>query len=557
MEARFRQIRSLFGKRGVQFEVPPYQRGYEWERKHIEDLWLDLQRIDDQVDQHFLGSIILLEKESGSLFEIVDGQQRMVTISIIMMAIRDAPNVGDSEDMRIDDILNSYPANEPVRRLHLSDETADESFEHLWNGDVDEAEGRIREAYEFYSDRVSELSENELHRLMDNVVKYLRVVETVSRDASLAYTVFQSQNDRGKEVSPQILAKARIHGAAEDLDNEADRQQVIGRWDHIYRLLEDNLGGPRFQSDLRVRRPMTQILINSDSPTPTQIDKGALYRNFEEVLNSYDSVVEFVEWFQDQVDIYLEISSNSYDISGRDIPDDAIRHLQYLNSASTHSEVLSLAIYNSVDEDILLKEYFRLASILGVRMEMGGTSSANTRDAIYNTAREIRETDDPNDIRGVLRAAIDSRTPTDAEIIEHLKANQLNIRGSWRFRTLLKLVSIEEERRGPLRMELGNLDIEHIAPRNTFGNSKYARWRRNLSDEEFDERKDKLGNLTLLLPNDHSSLDETSFDDKKNTYRNSDVKIAEEVADYDEWTDDQIEERTERLAQELIERWSI
>ena len=94
-------------------------------------------------------------------------------------------------------------------------------------------------------------------------------------------------------------------------------------------------------------------------------------------------------------------------------------------------------------------------------------------------------------------------------------------------------------------MELGNLDIEHIAPRNTFGNSKYARWRRQLSDEEFDERKDKLGNLTLLLPSDHSSLDETSFDDKKNTYRNSDVKIAEEVADYDEWTDDQIEERTE------------
>lgn len=557
MEARFRQIRSLFGKRGVKFEVPPYQRGYEWERKHIEDLWLDLRRIDDQVDQHFLGSIILLEKESGSLFEIVDGQQRMVTISIIMMAIRDAPNVGDSEDMRIDDILNSYPANEAVRRLHLSDETADESFEHLWNGDAEEAEGQIREAYEFYSDRVSELSENELHRLMDNVVKYLRVVETVSRDASLAYTVFQSQNDRGKEVSPQILAKARIHGAAEDLDNEADRQQVIGRWDHIYRLLEDNLGGPRFQSDLRVRRPMTQILINSDSPTPTQIDKGALYRNFEEVLNSYDSVVEFVEWFQDQVDIYLEISSNSYDISGRDIPDDALRHLQYLNSASTHSEVLSLAIYNNVDEDVLLKEYFRLASILGMRMEMGGTSSANTRDAIYNTAREVRETDDPNDIRGVLRAAIESRTPTDAEISEHLKANQLNIRGSWRFRTLLKLVSIEEERRGPLRMELGNLDIEHIAPRNTFGNSKYARWRRQLSDEEFDERKDKLGNLTLLLPNDHSSLDETSFDDKKNTYRNSDVKIAEEVADYDEWTDEQIEERTERLTQELIERWSI
>jgi len=119
---------------------------------------------------------------------------------------------------------------------------------------------------------------------------------------------------------------------------------------------------------------MTQILINSRVPTPTQIDKGSLYREFEKVLDQYDSVVEFVEWFQEQVDVYLEISSNRYNISGRGIPDDAIRHLQYLNSATTHAEVLSLAICNSVDEDVLLKENFRLASILAMRMELGGSS---------------------------------------------------------------------------------------------------------------------------------------------------------------------------------------
>jgi len=42
-------------------------------------------------------------------------------------------------------------------------------------------------------------------------------------------------------------------------------------------------------------------------------------------------------------------------------------------------------------------------------------------------------------------------------------------------------------------MELPNLDIEHIAPRNTFGNTKYADWRRKLNEEEFEDRKDKLG----------------------------------------------------------------
>jgi hypothetical protein len=558
MEARFKQVRSLFGgKRGVKFEVPAYQRGYEWGRRQWEDLWLDIQRINSHVEQHYLGNIILLEQETGETYEIVDGQQRMVTISILMMAIRDAPNIEDSGDMRIDDVINTYLSNEPVRKLYLSDEEADDSFEKIWEGKIEEANGQVRDAYDYYSDMVEDYSDDQLHVLMDNVVKYLRVVETMAKDTSLAYTVFQSQNDRGKEVSPQILAKARIHGAAEELEDEAEQREVIGRWDHIYNLLQDNLGTPRFQEALRVRRPMTQILINSHVPTPTQVDKGALYREFEKVLDQYDSVTEFVEWFQEQVDIYLEISSNRYDISGRGIPDDAIRHLQYLNSASTHSEVLSLAIYNKVDDDVSLKENFRLASILAMRMEMGGSSSASTRDAIYTTARDIRREDDPSEIRKVIRKAIESKTPSDAEIEEHIKANQMTIRGQWNFRTLLKLVSIEEERRGPLRMELNNLDIEHIAPRNTFGNTKYAEWRRHLDEEEFDERKDKLGNLTLLLPNDHSSLDETSFESKKNTYTNSDVKIAEEVAGYDEWNDEKIEERNRLLANELIERWSV
>ena len=558
MEARFKQIRSLFGgKRGVRFVVPQYQRGYEWDERQWEDLWLDINRINTHVDQHYLGNIILLERQTGEEYEIVDGQQRMVTISILMMAIRDAPTVDNADDMRIDDIINTYTADVAERKLILSDSDADESFEALWKEEIENADGQIKEAYEYYTEQIADFDSDELHILMDNVAKYLRVVETMAKDTSLAYTVFQSQNDRGKEVSPQILAKARIHGAAEELDDEGKRQEVIGRWDQIYRLLQDNLGTPRFQEALRVRRPMTQILLNSHVPTPTQIDKGTLYREFEKILDQYDSVVDFVEWFQEQVDIYLEISSNSYDVSSRELSDDAIRHLQYLNSASTHAEALSLAIYNKVNEDVSLRENFRLASILAMRMEMGGSSSASTRDAIYSTARSVRNEEDPNNVRKVIRNAIESKTPSDAEILEHLKANQLTIRGQWNFRTLLKLVSIEEERRGPLRMDLKSLDIEHIAPRNTFGNTKYAEWRRHLNEEEFDDRKDKLGNLTLLLPNDHSSLDETSFESKKSVYTNSDVKIAEEIANYDEWNDEKIEERNELLAQELIERWSI
>lgn len=557
MEARFRRVRDLFGKNGVKFNVPPYQRGYEWEQKHFEDLWADVQRIGERIDQHYLGNIILLEKNSGESFEIVDGQQRMITLSIFVMAIRDAPNIGNSDDRRVDEIINTYPANEAQRRLSLSDQDAEESFEHLWKGEIEKTTGTVKEAYKFYNNKITEYSSIEIEELLDKITNHLRVVETVSRDTSLAYMVFQSQNERGKEVSPQILARARIYGEAEDLDNGNDKQEVIGRWNQIYQLLEDMLGGPRFQEDLVVRRPLSQILVNSSISTPPIIDKRTLYRNFDAALLSYDNVLEFVDWFHSQINVYLEITSRSYKVKGTGIPENGIRHLQYLNAASTHSEVLSLAICNNVEEDNLLVEYFRLASILAMRMELGGSASASVRDGLYTTARDIRQAEDIREIRDVLRQSISNNTPTDAEIIEHLKANNQTIRGPWRFRTLLKLVSIEEERRGPLRMDLEQLDIEHIAPRNTFKNTKYSSWRRKLDDDKFEDRMNKIGNLTLLLPSDHSRLDETSFSSKKNAYRNSDVKIAEEISEYEDWSDEEIEERTERLSQELVERWSI
>jgi hypothetical protein len=455
------------------------------------------------------------------------------------------------------DILEVNRGGSPETKVKLADEDAKEEFDKLWRGDIEEANGRVRNAYDYYVGEVRGLSGGEIDELLNDICDYLKVVETKATNSSLAYAIFQSQNERGKDVSPQILAKARIHGEANDIDDVEKAHEITRKWDYTYQLLEENLGGPRFQQRLRIRRPMTQILINSDVPTPRQIDKSELYRYFEKVLENYDDVYDFVQWFKDQVDIYLQLTSDSYEVDGHDIPDDAIRHLQYLNSASTHSEALSLAIYNNIDRDILLKENFRLASILAMRMRLSSTSSADMRDAIYSTAAEVRQTDDENEIRNTLREAVREYTPTDGEIEEYLKANGMSVLGSWQFRTTLTLVSIEEERRGPWRMELDNLHVEHIAPRRTYEKPEYRDWREKLDDERFEQQKNLIGNLTLLLDGDHASIDETSFASKKRTYRDSDVKIAEEVARYDDWTSEDIDRRTRELTNELIERWSL
>lgn len=556
MEARFKPIRSLFGRRGAQFKVPEYQRGFEWDKKNFEDLWADLQRIGGRVNKHYLGNIILLGEEGDEEFEIVDGQQRMVTISILMMAIRDAENVHDPEDKRIDDVLNCYPSNQKRRRLHLHDEESDRYFQNLWEGNMDEMGGNIENAYTFYSEKLDNISGDEIGTLLSKIVEDLRVVETISQDTSLAYMIFQSQNERGLEVNPEVLIKARVFGESERLDSKAAERETKGRWKQIYRRFNENLDSPRFGESYRVRRPLTQILLNSDVTTPTEIDKSALYRTFDEVLQNYGDVQELVEWFSDTTDIYLQIASSDYDVSARDLSEGTRRNIQYFNTASSHAETLSLPILNATEKKERLKENFRLAATLAMRMMLAGYRSSERKKAVHGASREIRR---GGEIRRVIKEKIGEAGPNDGEIKEHLKANNLTLRGQWRFRTLLTLVGIEEERRGPLRMELDNLHIEHIAPRNTFGdrNGRYNDWRKSLDEDHYEEVKDQIGNLVLLEPRDHARLDESSFTSKRNVYANSDIKIAEEVSEYEEWNTEKIVERSEYLAGELANKWSV
>ncbi|MFC5135539.1 MULTISPECIES: DUF262 domain-containing protein [Haloferacaceae] len=277
MDARFQLVRDLFGRSTAKFEVPAYQRGYEWSDKEFNDLWLDLERIGGQVEKHFLGNIILLKEGTYSdEYEIVDGQQRMATISILTIAIRDSESFQKENDHRITDILNrSEGGDANKRRLHLYEDNANRSYESLWNGNAENAEGKIKDAYNFYQQKLSQLDEDEIEETLSKVFNNLSVVETTVEDPAFAYPIFQTQNARGKEVSPIVLAKSRIHGAAKKLDDEREEKHVIHRWEEIYKDLKEELSGPRFRrEDIRVRRPMAHILANSEVETQTRIKKS-------------------------------------------------------------------------------------------------------------------------------------------------------------------------------------------------------------------------------------------------------------------------------------------
>lgn len=560
MQAKFKTVRGLFTTPpAAQFSVPEYQRGFEWSMQNFEDMWADLQRIGERVDKHFLGNIILLADQEENELEIVDGQQRIVTISVLTMAIRDAMDADRLPNKTIEDILQSHRSGETNRRVKLYDEDADECFKNLWDQNMDNISGKIETAYEFFSNKLSDASQSELLDLIDKIAYDFKIVRTKAENPSLAYMIFQSQNERGVEVDPEVLIKARIFGEADRAD-ATEGKQIKRKWKEVYDMLDSSLSQPRFPDRHVIRRPITQMLINSEVPTPMEIDGSALYRTFDEALQDARSTLEFVDQFHSQTKDYLKISSSNYDVGAPELSFEERRQLQYFNSSSSHAETLTIAILDCIEEDEA-SEALNLASTLGMRMRLAGYRSSERKKAVHRAASLINSGED---IRTAITNTLRERGPDDSEIIEHVRSNTLPVRGQWRFRTLLSLVALEEHRRGPLRVDFDELHIEHIAPRNTFGKHSrsgrdYGKWRRSLEEQAFDDElgKDKIGNLTLLESSDHARIAEDSFSSKQNVYKNSDIRITEDIADYDLWDMDMINNRSKEMATELARIWSI
>jgi hypothetical protein len=263
------------------------------------------------------------------------------------------------------------------------------------------------------------------------------------------------------------------------------------------------------------------------------------------------------------------LTCSKYDLQGRHLSNKEKRELLYFNLSNTQAELLSLAIYKTVDGENqgLRKQCFKLAAVLGMRLELANYTATDKSKPIYAAVSEvIQNAEDGTDIKEILRDKIKyaENMPSDEEMRGYLTSADLYYTNQYQYRTEIKFSSLEEQQtkvRQPL--ELNTLVVDHIAPRNTFEDDEYRDWREGIDQEEFEDRKHSLGNLILIDEETHKDLRyEKSPGTKMGKLRNVDIELANDVSDRyvnsgEEWTDEQIDNRTEHLANELIRRWSL
>lgn len=230
MIASLKSILDILGKPNTQYLVPVFQRVYSWDRMQREQLWKDMMKADSSADGHFTGSFIYRPEASGAYgdsdapsghmkVDLIDGQQRLTTITLMLVALRD--RVRDmGNERRANEIDETYLHVAPgVPKLVLSDADAP-TMAHLVDGvpapEEDDLSQLLIEGYEFFREKVEEPSvdADAVMRGLDR----LRVVAVELEEDDAPQQVFESLNAKGRPLSTIDLLRNVImakYGATE------------------------------------------------------------------------------------------------------------------------------------------------------------------------------------------------------------------------------------------------------------------------------------------------------------------------------------------------------
>lgn len=551
-----------------QFQVPLYQRHYRWKTEHQEVIWLDIleQYValaeGSATPKHFIGSIVAVEKEADPLhdfreFRIVDGQQRMTTLSVALAALRDIAKLDDPA--QFDRLNKKYLINdtEPKASKRWARLVpGDEDFAPYWTvlTDPEKASGNsaIVNAYRFFHRKISALNVDGLlvpDRLATTIGDRLALVFVTVNEGERPHKIFESINATGVELTQSDLLRNYLFMALGPRSNSVYSQH----WRPLEKLLgTDNLEG----------------LVRDDlQSTGDFVKQGNVYRTARSQLEPSADDLDFLENHVKKLArrgafyaVFLRPSQPGPDPAELGITKEALSHLVFLRGwgASTTYPLL-LHIYAQVDAGRATPK--QAASCLEaiesflVRRYLVATPT-NVLNRLFTTAIGNLPQGEPIDTALRRELSRDKRWPDDDRVREGIATVPYYLNGrAYQQRLVLQRLESYLRAEVDLNFDSAKLSIEHVMPQ-----TLSDEWKKQLTDaghdprEVFDRLGHTLGNLTLTAWN--SKLSNQLFDRKQEILKDSDFKLNDALAAASGWGPGEIEARSRALADVATALWS-
>lgn len=534
---------------GAHFETPPYQREYVWGRQRREDLWDDILHTfeRDPRDLHFIGVITLIERQQSRAltYVILDGQQRLTTLSLLLCAVRDTI-AKDDQDAYHEFHRNVWNTEFNMPRL-IPRYTDAHIYRDIARGQrVPRSKSTILSAYRYFARQLENLDTLKPDEVGRAVLNRLQMVWIVLDQPDAITRVFEDLNAKRVQLSQSDLI--RSHVFAQEIP-EAQEQFDAAHWRVIEAGFQKHgskaLDTPLFDS-------FFQHLLTCDERK--NIPKTHVYRRFLKAPIGQGIGTEITDRLRPRKERYLLIRGRR----PTETPSlrDALARVRMPNVPVALP--VALAVLDAFAEGegrLSERECVHTLDMLSSFLVRGHICGRDSRRQwrILPGLCDLGAKEEAQAVVWLRHRLTEADWPSDDEFRRKFVSHSFSsvnfrdavVRGLERARQASDGYTVEDGAPG--------IHVEHVMPK-----SISDRWQRDLGDDwEMLHKQwvDTPGNLALLAGKVNSSIGNLPYEQKKELLTKAKICLNDDFKRYSSWGPAEIEDRAKQLATEALDVW--
>lgn len=545
MEAGKIRLVELINANKRTFNIPVYQRNYDWKYAQCERLFKDIENIartNNEVE-HFLGTIVFVVDRTLPTFTeyiLIDGQQRITSMMLLIKALYDSIE----EEYMKQDILESFLTNRnaPEKyRIKLKSIESDRlAYEQIISGQAIDLDSNIVNNYKLFKELVdsSEFKPEQLYEAL-NYIDIVFISLEKGKKSENPQMIFESLNSTGLSLTQADLIRNYLL-----MNHNYEKQDFL--YNEYWLRIENSLTNSKISDFVR------DYLTMKTGKIPVKNNVYNVFKNYlrngegideEGVLKDLLIYSKYYSWFLLCKSPYPSIN-------------DLLQQIQQLKSTVIYPTLLYVfedcfeyKLFDIEELENILKVFI---SYLYRRMICGyATNALNKVFAAF-----------PNDLKKSVKEIYMEKV---LEILSRKSGTAIFPRNE-EFRTafisknlystkldMYTLYQLEKYKNKEIVSLNNDITIEHIMPQ-----TLTPIWRRDLGkkyDEIHIEYLHTIGNLTLTAYN--GSLSNKEFSDKREILENSNISISRNIKDYKEWNEVSIKDRANKLFDVAMEIWNF
>lgn len=547
MKAVDSKISSFIGNSDRVFIIPPFQRNYAWSINQCEELFSDIVDSYNKKNSHYIGNIVYYEGVNNSAsfneFILIDGQQRITSILLLLLAIH---NKLPNDDYNKQAIYNRYLTNSigpEKRRVKLKQTENDEDiFDKIIQNQAlteDEKKSKIYENYHYFLQKLDEIEKN--IPLLDfyNTIGNLSIVDLnlqIDNDLEAVQKIFEKINSTGKPLTTADLIRNYLLIA-----QTSDEQLRL--YKNYWIKIEEQYVDTELISDFAKHYLITK--------RGDWVEENKMYATFKsyfsnvditkkEILGEMLRLSKFYNWFK-----YANSNNSNINMMLKELnilkSDDMYGLLLIIFDKLYYSDINLLSKIVDLLVDFMIR--YRIVSL--------SNGSADLRSTLYNLLNKITSEEIELNYDNVKKVLSNSpspngRFPNDEEFKNALQS-KVNISYA---KALLYKMEYKVTRN--IQVDIDKITIEHILPQKLSDE-----WKHYLGGEEksmiiHNTYLNCIGNLAMLSASYNSSNSNKLWTFKKNILNECQFILTQAASKYEVWNEENIKNRNMILSDKAI-----